>query len=194
MNGLDGVKKLNTEFETLSLKWLLFIWVDRTQQCCLCSTTDGPHREAEGLWSGLCGGESWIQTCCKRTNYLHCAKVRRRRKRGGLTRIKRQKQWCIPLPSLILASVQLLRNRYDELLPQSTYMYTEMPVIWPSVRHSSCQQTLTRIWQSADSECLSDKDTNVMGKSKEGGDCVYMCIISSCAIMSPSGSPFVQPT
>ena len=67
------LKKLNTQFNPLTMKWLPSIWVYKTQQSLQkLSKTKVQHRAAEWMWSGLCGGESWCQRRCRRTEYLHC--------------------------------------------------------------------------------------------------------------------------
>ena len=59
------------ETQNLTLQWLLSISLHTTQQR-IQNKHKVQHREAEWTWSGLCGGESWFQRRCRRTEYLHC--------------------------------------------------------------------------------------------------------------------------
>ena len=54
------------------LTWLLTIWVYTTQLWFQQHKHKVQHRAAEWTWSGLCGGESWFQRRCRRTEHLLC--------------------------------------------------------------------------------------------------------------------------
>ena len=105
-------------------------------------------------------------------------KERKRGRRGGVRlRLKRQRLRRIPLPSIILANVQSLRNKTDELQANSNYLHEY---------RNACIMAFSETWLSSrDSDAdLSisgfgapvrlDRDAESTGKSQGGGVCVYI--------------------
>ncbi len=106
------------------------------------------------------------------------AKTRKRGKRGGVRlRLRRQKLNRLPLPTMILANVQSLRNKTDEL---------KANVLHLSQYRNTCVLALTENWLSnndPDSDLhldgfgiplRTDRDSDVTGKSHGGGVCLYV--------------------
>lgn len=108
----------------------------------------------------------------------YTAKVRRRGKRGGdRLRLKRQKLQRIPLPSIIVANVQSLRNKTDELQANTIHLHEY---------RDACIMAFSETWLTstdANSDLTIsgfgapvrlDRDTDATGKSQGGGVCVYI--------------------
>lgn len=104
--------------------------------------------------------------------------VRKRGRRGGVRqRLKRQGHRRIPLPTVILANVQSLRNKVDELQANVKFL-TEYK--------NACLLALTETWLK-DHDVQSDleidgfgvpfrldRDPALTGKSPGGGLCLYV--------------------
>lgn len=104
--------------------------------------------------------------------------VRKRGRRGGVRqRLKRQGHQRMPLPTMMLANVQSLCNKIDELRANTQFL-TEC--------NSACLLALTETWLK-DTDLQSDlevegfgapyrldRDPAVTGKSLGGGLCLYV--------------------
>lgn len=111
-------------------------------------------------------------------NHGGVTKLRKRGRRGGVRqRLKRQGHRRIPLPTIMLANVQSLRNKMDELQANVKYL---------KEYNSACLLALTETWLK-DHDSYSDleidgfgepyrldRDPTVTGKSLGGGLCLYV--------------------
>lgn len=113
-----------------------------------------------------------------RTEKTTGQKVRKRGKKGGLRqRLRKQRLNRIPLPSIILANCQSLRNKLDELQANVRFL---------SDYRNACVISLTETWlkeHDSDSDLeidgfggpvRLDREAAVMGKSLGGGVCIYV--------------------
>lgn len=108
----------------------------------------------------------------------HSDKTRKRGSKGGArVRLKRQGLRRVPLPSIILANVQSLRNKTDEL---------QANVINQHKYRDACIMAFSETWlmpTDTDSDLTIsgfgapvrlDRDSGATGKSQGGGVCVYL--------------------
>ncbi len=114
-----------------------------------------------------------------RNDFKKVAYIRKRGRKGGVRqRIRKQLQNnCIPLPSIILANVQSLRNKTDELHGNISHLREYRDV---------CIMAFTETWlTAADSDASLDmtgfgppvrldRDIEVTQKTQGGGVCLYI--------------------